>query len=186
MKNSFNAIGILILIWIGLGSGAVNALAPGPIDSNFVDNGTTFNANFGNDAVTASFADHFTFTADPPMFGAGGTSVISGFSLAGFEVHFDTFELWDVTTSTLVAPGTIVAGDFVGFSNFSALTSGHDYDIIVTGGLNFGHTSGGYSGNISISPVPEPEIYTMLLIGLGLVGFAARKSRNPAYGLKFS
>ncbi len=29
-----------------------------------------------------------------------------------------------------------------------------------------------------ISPVPEPEIYAMLLVGLGLVGFAARRRRT--------
>lgn len=29
-----------------------------------------------------------------------------------------------------------------------------------------------------ISPVPEPETYAMLLIGLGLVGFAARRRRS--------
>jgi hypothetical protein len=29
-----------------------------------------------------------------------------------------------------------------------------------------------------IAPIPEPEIYAMLLVGLGLVGFVARRRRQ--------
>jgi hypothetical protein len=31
-----------------------------------------------------------------------------------------------------------------------------------------------------VSVVPEPEIYAMLLAGLGLVGFAAQRRRNAS------
>ncbi|WP_229261902.1 FxDxF family PEP-CTERM protein [Duganella guangzhouensis] len=37
-----------------------------------------------------------------------------------------------------------------------------------------------FSVNIPIAPVPEPETYAMLLAGLGLVGFAARRKRTAA------
>ncbi len=37
-----------------------------------------------------------------------------------------------------------------------------------------------YTGNISVSAVPEPETYGMLLAGLGLVGFAARRKAKKA------
>jgi len=35
--------------------------------------------------------------------------------------------------------------------------------------------------NDTIPPVPEPETYAMLLVGLGLVGFAANRRRNYYY-----
>jgi len=31
---------------------------------------------------------------------------------------------------------------------------------------------------VSVSPVPEPETYTMLLAGLGAIGFAARRKKS--------
>jgi len=35
-----------------------------------------------------------------------------------------------------------------------------------------------YGGNIVATPVPEPETYAMLLAGLGVVGFLARRRQN--------
>jgi len=32
--------------------------------------------------------------------------------------------------------------------------------------------------NFSVSAVPEPETYAMLLVGLGLLGFAARRRKG--------
>jgi spore coat protein U-like protein len=34
---------------------------------------------------------------------------------------------------------------------------------------------GSYYGEISVTAVPEPETYALMLAGLGLVGFAARR-----------
>jgi hypothetical protein len=78
-----------------------------------------------------------------------------------------------------VATGNIVAGEFLGFASFPSLISGNDYDIVVNGGLNSGFSSGSYSGNISIAPIPEPETYAMLLAGLLVVGFAVRWRQAP-------
>ena len=39
---------------------------------------------------------------------------------------------------------------------------------------------GSYSGNLAVTPVPEPETYGMLLAGLGLVGFMARRRKLQA------
>ena len=37
-------------------------------------------------------------------------------------------------------------------------------------------------GDVITSPVPEPETYAMMLVGLGLVGFSARR-RKPSLSL---
>ena len=39
-------------------------------------------------------------------------------------------------------------------------------------------TSGDYSSDTPISPIPEPETYAMLLAGLGLMGFVARRRKS--------
>lgn len=46
-------------------------------------------------------------------------------------------------------------------------------------GLNFGHhlTNGNYTFAVTTA-VPEPESYAMMLAGLGLLGFAARRKLN--------
>ena len=180
MKKSSQWSGIVAAISTILFGTTAHALSPGPIDSSFVNNGASFDAVFGNASVSVTpFEDHYTFSAVPPMSGGGGLSVVSGFTLSGFNVHFDSLELWDVTGSSIVATGNIVAGEFLGFADFPGLVSGNNYDIIVAGGLNSGFSSGSYSGNISIAPIPEPETYAMLLAGLLVVGFAARWRQTP-------
>ncbi|MDP1659273.1 MAG: FxDxF family PEP-CTERM protein [Methylotenera sp.] len=39
---------------------------------------------------------------------------------------------------------------------------------------------GTYLGGVSVAAVPEPETYAMLLAGLGLIGFAARRRKVQA------
>ncbi|MDP1559216.1 MAG: FxDxF family PEP-CTERM protein [Nitrosomonas sp.] len=178
MKNSLRMIGIAAVMWFGLSGGVANALTPGSIDANFVNNGTSFNANFGNDSVIGAFIDHHTFTATAPMFGLTGSSLISGFKFPlGFDVVISSFELHNVTTSSLVASGTIIGGIF-GSLGTAGLVSGNIYDLVVTGAPAFAGVVGTYSGNVSISPIPEPETYAMLLVGLGLVGFTLRRRKT--------
>ncbi|MDR4520786.1 MAG: FxDxF family PEP-CTERM protein [Nitrosomonas sp.] len=91
--------------------------------------------------------------------------------------------------SGVIAGGDGVADNFV--SQTFHLAAG-DYTIFV-GGTDYSDqvapwSSYGVEGMVSV--VPEPEIYAMLLAGLGLVGFAAKRRRiaqgesgniNPAY-----
>lgn len=172
MKNTFKLLPIVAMIGFGTASGAAHALTPGPI--TFSNNTTSFDANFGNDSVIAAFTDHHTFTAVASMFGSGGASVISGFNFTGANVLISSFDLWDTTTTTLVAPGTVFTG-IVGSLSFSGLTSGDSYDLVLTGAPAVAGFAGGYGGNISISPIPEPETYAMFMAGLGLMGFMARR-----------
>lgn len=84
----------------------------------------------------------------------------------------EAFDLWG--DGNMLSSGLIGSSDshlsFLGDSNikdFELRFKGHNY----SGG-------GSYCGNIVISPVPEPQTYAMLLIGLGLVGFSARRRKN--------
>ncbi|HAT32776.1 MAG TPA: hypothetical protein DCW29_18600 [Janthinobacterium sp.] len=55
------------------------------------------------------------------------------------------------------------------------LTSG-SYFLEVDGKV-VGNGGGTYAVDMTVSPVPEPEAYAMLLGGLGLIGFAARRRK---------
>lgn len=56
----------------------------------------------------------------------------------------------------------------------SGIVNAGEYIVSVFGSTN-GQWGGYYNGTISVTAVPEPETYAMLLAGLGVVGFAARR-----------
>ncbi|MEJ6000462.1 FxDxF family PEP-CTERM protein [Paucibacter soli] len=60
---------------------------------------------------------------------------------------------------------------------FGTLTAGNYY-YKVTASVAAGALAGTYQLNSSLAPVPEPETYAMLLAGLGVVGFLARRRQS--------
>ena len=48
------------------------------------------------------------------------------------------------------------------------------------GDTDIGTSFGGYIVEYSVAAIPEPQTYALLLAGLGLIGFAARRKRSPA------
>lgn len=125
-----------------------------------------------------------------PEVAAGG----AGFSVIDFPITLSTgglgLELATVTLSSTGADGKVGGGDdtMLKSSVFSDTgnTNGHisfsydqplnsaEYYLNITG-VTSGTLGGAYSGAISISPVPEPETYAMLLAGLGLMGAVVRR-----------
>ena len=56
------------------------------------------------------------------------------------------------------------------------------YVLEVVGQLSNGATSGSYSGQLSVAPVPLPAALPFLLSGIaGLVGFLRRRTAVPAH-----
>ena len=115
----------------------------------------------------ADFTDHYSF------------SIAALGNVAGGLVDFLVFQWNDVNLSSVVVTGQgqvrsdANAADGFSFAGLSAGT----YDLAVSGSLDRGQWLGGYSGSISsiAAPVPEPETYAMLMLGLAGVGFAARR-----------
>ncbi len=165
MKSNLRIMVAAVVLSFGLGMGTVSATLIQPVFS------PSWNAIFGNDNITTStFSDVFNVTLPSDVL-SGGASVTGGFNLLGFNVFIDSFSLFDVTTATTVASG--VPGSSSVFS-FGSLSVSDSYQLLVDGHLIGSSSSGSYSGNLQISPVPEPETYVMLLIGLGLIGFSLR------------
>jgi len=174
MKKNLRITLAIIALWFGLGIGTVNAALTQPILSA---NGTNWDAIFGNNAILGPFSDVFNLTLPTNSLGLGA-SLISGFSIGGFNADITSFSFVDTTTFTTLASGA--AGNFSTLSYAGLLDATHSYQIQVGGTLSGVSESGSYSGNIQVSPVTEPETYAMLLVGLGLIGFSLRHRSRRA------
>lgn len=74
-------------------------------------------------------------------------------------------------TNGIIVGGIFNTPDLVNLSAFNNVTSIRIHDITDGGGL-------GWDNFTYISAVPEPETYTMLLTGLGLLGFMAHRKKE--------
>lgn len=116
-------------------------------------------AVFWNPPATPATADAFltevSFYQDNGVVGVGGGDVLIG-------------------TSLIIPNGTTAFP--------SATLTGGNYYIKVSGDLNsvpvLGQNFGNYNGTGRIAAIPEPSEWALMLSGLGLMGFMARRRRN--------
>lgn len=127
------------------------------------------------------FTDTFTFTL--PANGGSGYSV-ANFTLLGsaYNTMLSTLSLFsdpDGTPfsmdDTLIGTSSTPGGGSLGLA-LGAQPAGMYY--ITVGGVANGTVGGIYTGAISVTAVPEPETYAMMLAGLAALGFLARRRRN--------
>jgi hypothetical protein len=126
-------------------------------------------------------SDTFTFSIDAPANAGGSTTEngswggFLGLKLTGADVTSVT--LYDSTASAL-------AQFFQGAANLDLTPASFSFDNLAAGSYTLlvnglSGKAGSYTVNLSTvataTAVPEPEAYAMILAGLGLVGFAARR-----------
>lgn len=124
---------------------------------------------FENTAPTGSFTDWVSFSV---LTASDLIATVSGTSSKSFILS--EFSLYD-SSKNLIATGDI--DNFFNKASLGLVLSGNlagDYLLKVAGTT----VGGTYNGNISLSPVPEPDSYAMMLAGLSLMGFAARRRRD--------
>ena len=149
---------------------AVLALGPDTNASPFAEQ-----YQFSDPEIEAgSFTDYILLSVTPYR---DLTASLSSTSDNAFT--FDTFGLYtgDINgVNTLVQSGTV--GNIFANLSFGGLTEsglGGSYFLKVTGTLG---GTGSYNGNITLATaVPEPETYGMMAVGLGLMGFVARRRK---------
>jgi hypothetical protein len=120
--------------------------------------------SFTRDVAKSAFEDTLNFTVDSSstdflissLFASGRTGVKRDIS--------------SLTMSLFNASGLISSG-----LDFTALTSGDSFMKVA--GTGTGAAGGTYGVDLTVSPVPEAETYSMMLMGLGLMGFIARRRR---------
>jgi len=126
---------------------------------------------------------------DQSMQFGGGDSAYTAFSVGaggGYTLNFDYdgsgfWALYNINTSSYVSPGPLVQINGTGTDTTSlTLASNTSYKLFfgsVGGGLP-GMSSGMTLDNVSVTAVPEPESYAMLLAGLGVLGAVSRRRQQ--------
>ncbi|MFZ5523283.1 MAG: FxDxF family PEP-CTERM protein [Pseudomonadota bacterium] len=167
IKTISHKLAFALIIWFCLPAGAVNAAVQNVNSWN--SDGGGLKAVFEN-KVKTSFEDSVHFSFPNVTFGKKSSNHVSLKYDSG--ISLEKFELWG--DGKQLVSGKIGGSDshlsFFGDKNIE------DYELKFKGFNDF--VDGLYCGEIVISPVPEPQTFAMLLIGLGLVGFSARRRRN--------
>ncbi len=146
----------------GVGYGTIGPIS-GPAYLGVSD--TLFGAS-GN-----TFLDHVTFTVAP---GYNFTLTTTLNQLVG--INSLTAQLWDGAGATQYATGT----PFLITSTSPSILAPGAYDLRVMGTLagSSGFFNASVNFNSVAAPIPEPETYAMMLAGLGLMGFVARRRKQ--------
>jgi hypothetical protein len=140
----------------------------------------------------ATFMDRFTFSVTgsggPENFDAIVSSIsrtaATGLDITGLSLYraMGTGGGTGGTGDTLVSSGrSLQSGAIDVWTLTSNSLAAGDYYVQVTGGL-VSNTSAAFGGAVMLAPVPEPETYGMMLAGLGVLGFLARRRRSANQG----
>jgi len=133
-----------------------------------------------NIQVSGSFNDYFKFVAGSlpsalgSMVGVDGST--SGDMMLSYRFGVGTTPTWGSFSPSATVPQNSETGVFALSTTFSGLQAGQTYWANLTG------TASSASYSITLLPVPEPETYAMLLVGLGLMGAIARRRKNNDLG----
>ena len=131
-----------------------NAVSPASFFLNHVDSNATFTLN--------SFV----------IAGAWGSQTLG---IKGYNNGVQLFS----TTHFVALAATVFSPGWAGIDQFE-ITTGSDYMNLAPQGSVFDGSAPHWAldnVDMQVSAVPEPETYAMMLAGLGLLGFAARRRK---------
>ena len=189
-------------------SQTLTATGNAAIDGAFANQGTV-NGPSGTDQLLAftgdvsgsgSYAGNFLFSDgfapgnSPGTVSFAGTAVFDANSLIEMELAAGAHDRIEVDGLLTLGGGALQvrylgafaagSGDLFDLFDWGSLSG--TFGVIRLPGLSDGlawDMSQLYvDGSISVALVPEPETYALLLAGLGLLGFAARRRRKQKWG----
>jgi len=183
MKKLYSALLSLVMVFAFSGTGIAGSFNIGLItspDSIVISNTTGSSSAAPMPGAAGSFADEFLFQVDVASnYGSSQTSIsiAGGDNLTGLNSAL-YIELGDSTWSLLVSNVGVISGSsWLTALVYTPLSPDPDqYKLVVSGTKVDGFAS--YGGNLTVTPIPEPETYAMLAAGLGLMGFVARRRQR--------
>jgi hypothetical protein len=176
MKKSLIAAMVLASASFGSSALAQTDVSGSPEALDLVDNTAFFGDSFTEGNSGNTFADRFTFTV-------GGTvplnldAIVASVSRSA-DVGLDItgISLFD-DANTLIASGmSIRTGATDVWSVRGNTLDAGAYYLRVNGNL-VSDEGASFGGAVMLMPVPEPEAYGMMLGGLGILGFLARRRK---------
>ncbi|MGO4479727.1 FxDxF family PEP-CTERM protein [Massilia sp. 2TAF26] len=150
-----------------------------------------FNAHFGDtfaaSTVGNAFTDIFTFNIGTPFDAASSLTSSYLNTPQTKDLLITGFSLYRYDPATMAILGTAIAGiNDTGFGShptdswsLTAYGLNSGYYALKVDGKVLGAGGGAFGGDLTVSPVPEPQTWGMLLAGLGLLGVAARRKLVP-------
>ncbi len=175
MKKTTAILSALVLAAASFGAQAADA---GSKVSNLdlSEGFAAFNGGYvgNNDLNTFSNKYQFTFDGLNSNLSAGVTSfdksLKNGLNLTNFALY--DFGGTLLSTGAQASTGLIDTWTI----NYDNLAAG-SYYLRVEGNIT-GRAASDFGGNLALAPVPEPETYAMMLGGLGLLAFTARRRKQ--------
>lgn len=132
------------------------------------------------------FTDCYSFTLASSAVALGLTLEFEGIYniSSALDIDITKISLSGGTLASAVSSGIdafIPGGTFFGFSGLGAGT----YELAIAGSVTSKPYGGqinysGYNGVLTTAPVPEPETYAMLALGLVAAGWSARRRKPNA------
>jgi hypothetical protein len=162
-----------ILTALAIGVVSFSSHANPPCDAALSLAGNT--SGFSCTPVAGAFDDVYTFTLPGSSFLTSSTvtTVVRGsadidFSIIYIENVLDPGTHFDFTQTTFDPTEQWALND--------QLLAAGNYELHLIG--NQTTTRGSYGGDLTVTPVPEPETYALMLAGLGAMGFVARRRKS--------
>lgn len=178
MKKSLMAA--MVLAGASFGSSAVMAqdvIGNSPQELNWTDMSAYFGDTFGADNQGNTFADRFTFSVDGTV-GMNLDAIISSISrTADVGLDITGLALYGADDVLVTEGMSLQSGEIDLWSISSDNLVAGDYYLQVSGSL-MSDSAASFGGAVMLAPVPEPETYGMMLAGLGVLGFMARRRKS--------
>ncbi|MGB2833536.1 MAG: FxDxF family PEP-CTERM protein [Methylotenera sp.] len=189
MKNITKLFAVAIPLAVGLYSGAASAatetLTLQPSAGVPYASGTLVSGGNGpwTEIENSAFNDAYTFNFNfgPAASGAKLDIQYKDLNLAGHTFTSLTGALWQDNGALGVDPGDLFLGNIAAadvHNIFNYVANGNYYLNIAGVPDPLGGNGSTFGIHVQVTPVPEPETYAMMLGGLALVGFSARRRKT--------
>lgn len=175
IAKSLAAAAVLAAASLGSPAYAADVSSPAQGLAIFTPGETFFGSSWLSSDVGDTFSNRYVFSVsgDPANLRAlvGSTTAYAG---GGLDI--DSFSVYS-SGGSLISNGTASSTGDLDFWTLSAdaLAVGNYY--LQVNGNFVGSTGGAIGGTLALAPVPEPETYGMMIAGLGVLGFLARRRK---------